>query len=73
MSSVGGGRNPEQAKELGKATGEDESAIMSSACGDRIPEKQVKDTGEGTSKVTNKSTICLRLSEIRQIPTIIAL
>ena len=44
VSSVGGGRNPEQAKELGKATGEDESAMMSSARGDRTPEKQAKDT-----------------------------
>ena len=54
MSSVGGGRNPEQAKELGKATGEDESATMSSARGDRTPEKQAKDAGEGTSKVTTR-------------------
>lgn len=53
VSSVGGGRNPEQAKELGKATGEDESAMMSSARGDRTPEKQMKDTGEDTSNNQN--------------------
>lgn len=78
VSSVGGGRNPEQAKELGKATGEDESAMMSSARGDRTPEKQAKDTGEGQGKVLVKSQpesviSTIWLSEIRRIPSIIAL
>ena len=64
VSSVGGGRNPEQAKELGKATGEDESAMMSSARGGRTPEKQAKDTGEGTSKVTTRIDYIHNLSEV---------
>lgn len=64
VSSVGGGRNPEQAKELGKATGEDESAMMSSARGDRTPEKQGKDAGEGTSKVTTRIGYIHNLSEV---------
>ena len=54
VSGVGGGRNPEQAKELGKATEEDEGTMMSSARSDRTPGKQVKDTGKGTSKVTTR-------------------
>ena len=64
VSSVGGGRNPEQAKELGKATGEDESAMMSSARSDRSPEKQAKDAGEGTSKVTTRIGYIHNLSEV---------
>ena len=64
MSSVRGGRNPEQAKELGKATGEDESTMMSSARGDRTPEKQAKDAGEGTSKVTTRIGYIHNLSEV---------
>ena len=64
VSSVGGGRNPEQAKELGKETGEDESAMMSSARGDRTPEKQAKDAGEGTSKVTTRIGYIHNLSEV---------
>ena len=61
MSSVGGIRNPEQAKEVRKATGDDESAMMTSAHGDRTP---VKDTAEATSKVTTRISYINDLSEV---------
>ena len=58
VSGVGGGRNPEQAKELGKATEEDEGTMMSSARSDRTPGKQVKIQGKVLVKLQPESVMC---------------